>query len=52
MKLVALNKILLTAAVYFLVAQVFGDDNMSSTNPPPTVLPADFAWDASLIIAL
>src|SRR5215469_5978106 len=49
MKLVVLNKILLTAAVYFLVAQVFGDDNMSSTNPPATVLPADFAWDASLI---
>jgi putative membrane protein len=49
MKLVALNKILLTAAVYFLVAQVFGDDNLSSTNPPATVLPADFAWDASLI---
>jgi putative membrane protein len=49
MELVVLNKVLLTAAVYFLVAQVFGDDNLSSTNPPPTVLPADFAWDASLI---
>jgi putative membrane protein len=49
MKLVALNKILVTAAVYFLVAQVFGDDNLSSTNPPTTVLPADFAWDAALI---
>lgn len=49
MKLVAFNKILLVAAVYYLVAQVFGDDSMSSTNPPSTVLPADFAWDASLI---
>jgi putative membrane protein len=47
--MVVLNKILLTVAVYFLVAQAFGDDNLSSTNPPATVLPADFAWDASLI---
>jgi putative membrane protein len=49
MRLAVLNKILLTAAVYFLVAQVFGDDNLNTTNPPATVLPADFAWDASLI---
>jgi putative membrane protein len=49
MKLVVLNKFVLAAAVCFFAARVFGDDNMSSTNPPATILPADFAWDASLI---
>ena len=44
-----LNKVVLTAVVCFFAAHAFGDDSMSSTNPPATVLPADFAWDASLI---
>ncbi len=49
MKPVVLNKIVLAAAVVFFAARVFGDDNMSSTNPPTMLTPADFAWDASLI---
>jgi putative membrane protein len=49
MKLIVLNKIVLAAALCVLAAPVFADGDMSSTNLPPAITPADFAWDASLI---
>ncbi len=49
MKRVVLNNIVLAAALCLFGARAFGDDNMSSTNLPVVVTPADFAWDASLI---
>jgi putative membrane protein len=49
MKLAGLNKIVLAAALCFFAGRVFGDDSMSATNPPMAIVPADFAWDASLI---
>jgi putative membrane protein len=49
MKAELLNRIVLAVAVCFFAGRVFGDDSMSATNPPATVVPADFAWDAALI---
>jgi putative membrane protein len=49
MKRVILNNIVLAVALCLFGARAFGDDNMSSTNPPAALVPADFAWDASLI---
>ena len=49
MKPAILNKIVLAVGLCFLGMRAFGDDNMSSTNPPTMLTPADFAWDASLI---
>src|ERR1700677_4966303 len=51
MKSNAWNKMILAAALCAFAVPVFGDD-MNATNPstpPPTLTPADFAWDASLI---
>jgi putative membrane protein len=50
MKKVVWSNILLTAALSVFAASAFGDD--MSTNQPttmPTLTPADFAWDASLV---
>lgn len=44
----ALNKLVLAAALCALTVPVFGDD-MSTNQPMPVLTPADFAWDASLI---
>jgi putative membrane protein len=49
MKRVVLNNVVLAAALCFFAARAFGDDSMSSTNPPTELTPAGFAWDASLI---
>jgi len=49
MKLTMLNKIVLAAAVCVLAAPAFAAGDLSSTNQPPSITPADFAWDAALI---
>jgi putative membrane protein len=48
MKVMALNKFILAAALCALAIPALGDD-MSTNQPMPVVTPADFAWDASLI---
>jgi putative membrane protein len=48
MKRIAWNKIVLAAGICAIAVPVFGDD-MTATNTPPAIAPADFVWDASII---